>query len=1088
MCPHLSNRVRSLLGAALAVFMAAGLAVGTTVPLHAQQATVITGKVTDQTGKPLASATIQIKSLGVGTIADQDGNFRFTVPASRVQGQQVVMTASLLSYRSVSATITLHAGTITHDFQLAFSPLQLEAIVATGQGTRSTRARVGATINTVDSSAIVYSRSSDILDALAGKAPNVQVTSSGGEPGAGTYIHIRGWRTLNGSNQPLIVVDGTPINNSSNNPEGSVGGTVVQNRAADINPNDVASVQILKGPAATSLYGSEGSNGVILITTKSGQSGSTRFTLKSTYTWDQVNKVPPLQTSYGQLGSTSWGPELPCAANNSCVMGKDVFDHAHELFQTANRFDNDLTLSGGGESTTYFLSAGFNDDQSFIVGPHSAKKGTVRLKASHNLLDNLTLSGDFAYTNQDLSLVQQGSNISGLLLGALRTPPDYNNLPYLDPASGLQQSYRCHPGYCQFGDFYNVTTPRGYDNPFWIAKVIRNTSSVGHTFGNMRADYNPFPWLSFSETFGADYSQQRTLTMYPKSSDNYLTGAVIKANYNSFDVDNILTGTITHDFTPDVSTSLTVGQNIHSSKTNNLNVEGDNLILGTDQLQSTVKQIPNDYVATTRSDRYYAEGHLDLYGQLFLTGSINNEGSSTFGATSKRFWYPSAQLAWQFTNLPAFDNISWLNYGKLHFAFGEAAKAPPIYSNVNAYTTTSFTDGWVTSGLQSIYMGNTGVVHQGTLGNTTIQPERTKEYEGGLDLSFLNNRLTLSGTYYYQKTTDAILQVPLAPSSGFGGQYENAASFRNKGWELSADIMALRKDNFSWQINAQWSQNKSQVLSLPGGTAVFLNGFTVPYSAVVANQCGATANQPCPFGVIYGDDFVRFGRGSVVNGVNIDQAFPNAKAGQLYIGPDGFPLYDPTFRVLGDPNPTWTASMRNTFHIMKNLTISGLVDLSHGNQMWDGTRGALTYFGKPADTAPWHCKAGLGACTANEGQAITFPGVGPGAGMQVRLTPDWAVSGLGSGFTGPSSQFVENASWVKLRDITVRYTFDQDWVSKLGAHRIELALSGRNLKTWTNYKGIDPETNLTGQSTGRGLDYFQNPQVRSWIITVSYIR
>ncbi|MDP2479621.1 MAG: SusC/RagA family TonB-linked outer membrane protein [Candidatus Palauibacterales bacterium] len=1081
MCPHLSNRVRSLLGAALAVLMAAGIAVGTTAPLHAQQATVLTGKVTDQNGKPLASATIQIKSLGLGTIADQDGNYSFTVPASRVQGQSVVVTASLLSYRSVSASITLQAGTISHDFALAFSPLQLEAIVATGQGTQTTRARVGATINTVDSSAIVDSRATNIIDALAGKAPNVEVTSSGGEPGAGTYIHIRGFRTLNGSNQPLIVVDGTPINNSSNNPDfvnGSVGGTVTQNRASDINPNDVASVQILKGPAATSLYGSDGANGVVLITTKSGQSGATRLTVKSTYTWDQVNKMPPLQTSFGQLGSTSWGPKLACVPN--CVVGKDVFDHAHELFQTANRFDNDITFSGGGEATTYFLSAGFNDDQSFIVGPHSAKKATVRLKGSHNLLDNLTLSGNFAYTNQDLSLVQQGSNISGLLLGALRTPPEFNNANYLT-ASGLQRSYR-NP------DPTTLTEPRGYDNPFWIAKVIRNTSSVGHTFGNIRADYNPFPWLSFSETFGADYSQTRDLELFPKSSDNYLDGGVIKANYNSFDVDNILTGTAQHDFTPDVSASLTVGQNIHQSKTNNLAIEGNNLIYGTDQLQSTVKQVPNDYVATTRADRYYAEGHLDLYNQLFLTGSVNNEGSSTFGGNGKRFTYPSAQLAWEFTKLPAFDNLGWLNYGKLHFAYGEAAKAPPIYSNVNAFQTSSYGDGWVSSGLQTIYRGETGVISQGTLGNTDIAPERTREYEGGLDLSFLDNRVTLSGTYYYQKTTDAILSVPLAPSSGYSARYENAASFRNKGIEISADFTPIRMSNFSWQLNAQWSRNRSRVLALPGASNIFLAGFTDPYAAVLANQCGPTQTDPCPFGEIYGDDFVRFGRGITVGGVNIDNAFPNAKAGELYIGPDGYPVYDPTFRTIGDPNPSWTASFRNTFHVMNNLTITGLVDVSHGAMMWNGTRGALTYFGKPAATAGWHCQSGGAPPCPGDGQNFTFQGAGPGAGMQVNLTPDWALNNLGSGFTGPASQFMENASFVKLRDVTVRYTFNQDWVSKLGANRIELALSGRNLKTWTNYTGIDPETNLTGQSTGRGLDYFQNPQVRSWIVTVSYVR
>ncbi len=300
-----------------------------------------------------------------------------------------------------------------------------------------------------------------------------------------------------------------------------------------------------------------------------------------------------------------------------------------------------------------------------------------------------------------------------------------------------------------------------------------------------------------------------------------------------------------------------------------------------------------------------------------------------------------------------------------------------------------------------------------------------------------------------------------------------------------------------WDISAQWATNDSEVLDLLSGDEFFLAGFTSGSVRVVHDICGATADQPCPFGVLFTPDWVRFGRGETVGGVNIDQAFSGWSPGDMYIADGGFPLLSASLWQTGDPNPDWTGSIRNTFTFMDNLRISGLIDIKQGGDMWNGTMGALYHYGTHAHTLPLRGDGGahvfgcgepalgeVGTCGNPSGVA------GPGVGTQVTLTrASWGESGLGSGFNGPASQFIEEAGYVKLRDVSVSYTFDQDWVSKVGgASRIEVSAAGRNLKTWTDYSGIDPESNLTGQSTGRGLDYFNNPRTRSFTFQLSITR
>ncbi len=333
----------------------------------AQEGATVTGRVASQDGAPVAYATVAIEQLGLGTLSRDNGRYTIVVPGARVLGQTVTLAARAIGYKAASVQVALSPGTLTQDFALAANPLQIGEIVVTGAGTVAAAEKLGNVRNSVDSSLIQRSNESNIVSALAAKAPNVEVTSSSGEPGASAFIRIRGVKTIQGTGQPLFVVDGVPIDNLTvstsaqfdpANLGDAVGGTSATNRAGDINPADIESIEILKGAAAGAIYGARAGQGVILITTKSGHPGATRYSLRTSVSSDRVNKFVPLQRRFGHgsngvafscpgedcfLPGQSFGPELPA--------GTPVFDHARELFQTGHVADNTLTVSGGNDRT-----------------------------------------------------------------------------------------------------------------------------------------------------------------------------------------------------------------------------------------------------------------------------------------------------------------------------------------------------------------------------------------------------------------------------------------------------------------------------------------------------------------------------------------------------------------------------------------------------------------------------------------------------------------------------------------------------------------------------------------------------------------
>lgn len=1048
----------------------------------------ISGRVTSTMGSALGGVSVFLEGMSAGAITDAQGRYSFTVPGARVNAQSARLTARRLGYTARSVAITLASGALSQDFVLTANPLSLGEVVVTGAGTATAVEKLGNVRNSVDSSLIRKSNESNIVSSLAGKAPNVLVTSASGEPGASSYIQIRGNRSIQTTGQPLFVVDGVPIDNSTIATTANTAGTVSTNRASDVNPNDVESVEILKGAAAAAIYGASAGQGVVLITTKSGRPGATKYSLKTTLSTDQVTNSVPLQTMYGQ----GFGGVAATCASVGCrptslsygaklAPGTPTFDQFGVLFRKGTTSDVTLTASGGTDKTLFYLSGSRTDQRGILVGPNNEYARTsVRLKASHRLTDRLNLGASVSYVDDRGKYIQKGSNLSGLLLGGLRTPPEFDNRQYLDSTYGLHRSYRYpRPGQTS----QSSPVGRGYDNPFFVLYQGTNTGAVGRTFGNVSADFAPTDWLTLKETFGADYYADGRLESLPLTSSGFPLGRVDRLDITNLIFDNNLIATASKTLSRNFGASLTMGNNISSKRYRQLAAQGSGLIAPSPlQLDNTIPSnlINDEFESLIHTQSYFGQASFDLFNQLFLTAGMRNDGSSTFGASKKRHWFPKASIAWNFTEAMKLGSI--IPSGKMRLAYGETGQQPPVYSTIGGLVTGAFVDGWVGNGLSTSQSGFGGLTTSAIRPQPNLGPERSKELEGGVDLALFGNRADIGVTLYNSRTEGVILLTPLAPSTGFLQQASNAARIRNTGTEITLNMRPITRPNAAWDIGLQFGKNNNKVLDLAGSEYIDV-------AAGSFEGASGAAWKGSRVGVLRGLDFARCGRGSVIDGVDIDKACGGGAKGALYLGADGFPIVDPTNRIIGDPQPKWSGSLRSSLQLFRNLQLSGLLDVRKGGQIWNGTKGALYFFGKAKGTETRYVDVTFGKdyMPANPGKSGSV--AGPGAGKPVFLDEGWYTD-LGSGFGQVSSQFVENGGYAKLRELSIAYTINTDWLTRsLGVQSMDLRLAGRNLKTWTSYSGIDPETNLGGAAVlVRGIDYFNNPQTRSFVFSIALNR
>lgn len=1075
------------------------------------QGTTVNGRVTSDANVTLSAVAVSIPELGVGSFTREDGRYSIVIPGARATGQTVTITARRVGYRQGSARITLSSGGITQDFALVANPLQLGEIVITGAGTEIAVEKLGNVRNAVSPELIVKSNEVNIVTALAGKAPNVQVQTSSGDPGASSKIQIRGLRTLNGSFEPLFVIDGVPASNytfstTNFNPidagGGGVGGqdnggefegTSAPNRMIDLNAADIENVEILKGAAAAAIYGARAANGVILITTKRGRAGATHYSWRSSFSDDQVTKMYPLQRTFGQgafnapTGASlrSWGSQIPGQS----------FDHSTEAFQHGHVADNTLTVSGGNERTTFYLSGNHANNQGVFEGPNNFfKRSTVRLNASHKLVDAFTLGGNFSYADTRGNFTQRGNNVNGLLLGLYRTPPDFDNKPWLDPASGLHRSYMV-----PVADASTAGQTRTFNNPFFTLHEELNHGQASRTFGNVNAAYIANSWLRFNYTLGADYTADERIEGCPAECSDVATGGrITEGKLINYQLDHNLTGTANYHVSNDVSGTVTLGQNLNSRNYRAFSVVGRGLVVPQpfSLLNTLTRDPPSDYQTQVHNESYFGQVTVDLYRQLFLTGALRNDGSTTFGRQNRRSFFPKASVSWNFTEL---YRPQFATFGKLRMSYGEAGNEPQPYLTSPTFSGTNLVGGVAQgTGFSPTQGGRGGLFYTFTKPAQKLKPERTRELEMGFDVGLLQDKADLSFTYYKSRTDDVILVTPIAPSTGFSSEAKNAGKFENQGTEISLNLRPITRPKYSWSVGAGWGRNQSLVKDIAGADFLYTGSVFI----------GTVAQEGLPLGVYRGYGWIRCG----ITDETATGPYPfiaddcaGQQKGTLYIddgtngcAEPGMPCADDNPRIMGDPNPKWTGNAHSTFKYGK-FEVSGLLDIKKGGIVWNGTRGALWSYGTHKETENRAiCTGPSNAdCSGNLqafGTSGWYPGpvTGPGANTAIPIGENWyRTSGIAAcPFTGYDDGCLEDGSYVKLREISIGYTFDQPWVGRaLGMSTVDVRLSGRNLKTWTDYLGLDPETSVGGPyERVSGADYFNLPMTRSFVLSFTLNR
>lgn len=1086
--------LRKLLTTAFVVLAAVTLSYG--------QSGSVTGVVKDaKTGETLPGVNVVIQKLHQGTATDANGNYTINnIPAGTY-----TITASFIGYKKYESQIEVGSQQVTQNISLKPNVLGMQEVVVSALGFKENKDEVGTSSSQVSGDNIAESGETNVVEGLSAKAAGVNITSTSGDPGAASRILIRGANTITGDNSPLFVIDGVPVYSSTFG--SGVDGVAQQSRINDLNPEDIASVEVLKGPSASALWGSRAANGVVLITTKSGQAtkgGKVNISVNSKYSIDELNKTVDLQRKYGQgVQGTyipgyplSWGDKISSRSGSNVVdksngnayyykgqkyglitqkNSTETYDHAHEIFQNGMKLNNTVTFSGGNQDGTFYLSVGNLTQNGIILNNSDYDRTTIRGKATRNF-DKLTAKVNVQYSNVASNRIQMGSNISGLLLGAYRTPPDFNNQPAtVDYISGNGSIFQDRQR--SFRNPVGASRSPGYDNPLWSIDNVKNHSQVQRIQGNTELSYDPTDWLNITHRLGLDTYSDRRYAVFPIYDATNPSGALTEEEISQYQINSDLIAKASHTFNENFSGSLTLGWNLNHRHTDQIGANSTDIILTNFNRDVSNYNSKNPFQSrtTVRTSALYSVIDFSAYDMFYLKLTGRQESASTFGPdTDASFFYPSGSLAWQFSDLDLFDN-SILSFGKLRVSYGEAGKQPPPYDTSTPFFQDEFTSSWGDGLTPAEYGG--GFARSAQAGNPKLAVERTKEYEIGGNFRFFDDRIDLDVTRYWTNTEDAILGVDRAPSSGFSSQTANAASLENKGFEAELNIDLIRSKSFNWTAHGTWSKNINTVTSLAGANEIGLAGFTSATSSAILGR---------QYGIFFGNQWRR------ASEFPLSQSEKNAGYSvgnkDIVLDQNGFPVAADAQGIIGNPNPDWRAGIGSTVNY-KNITLDFLFDIKQGGDVWNGTKGALYYFGVHGDQT-WETTAQQDLKTWGGGtisKGTTFRGYVKDFGAGPRaVTQSYFYSGPGSGFTGPAEPFIEDGGYVRLRQISLSYNINGErFRDATGLRSIDLSVTGRNVFLWTDYSGIDPETNLTGPSNGFGLDYFNNPSTRSWMFSVS---
>ena len=1023
--------------------------------LSAGQQRTISGIVLSAENTPLDGASVVVKGTTKGTYTNQNG--RFTISASPGD----VLEVSTVGYTTRDVEV---GNSPTISITLEKGKKELQEIVVTAMGIKKERRALGYSVSDLSGTELLKNKNTDVVNSLVGKVPGVNITQFSGAAGAGASITIRGGTSTSEGrqNQPLFVVDGVIYDNSTTVPGNTAtdglsrSNTTYSNRIMDINPDDIASLSVLKGAAAAALYGSRAADGVIIITTKKGQAGALSINVNSKISTSWANKVPKAQTEFGNGSYSSngvldvntydsWGAKIPADSS--------VYDNIGDFFQNGVIYDNNVNVSGGNKNGSFFLS-GSNFKQTGIVPNTNYDKTTFRFNGEQKY-GRLTIDANTAYSvaNTKRTLTTAGLYDGGGngTMGAIYSwPQTFNMKNYLN-SDGTQ--YRPFAGTMALEDDIN--------NPYWIINKDKLTSKTSRFTGGVNANFKAASWWDITARLGYDqYTTNDYTYIAPGSAVDlmYQSGRLSKDSYNYTYVTTTLMSNF-HKTFGDFDTHLLLGSTTESTEWLTQNHWGYNFITaGTVSFNNIA--IENKFFtdATTKKRLVGAYGEIGgSYKDLvYITVTGRNDWSSTLPIENRSYFYPSVSGSFIFSQLLPSNHI--LSYGKLRASWAQVGK------DANAYATLTYVNAPITLG------SYTGIGNQYISGNSILKPEIQRSWEIGGEFRFLNGRIGLDYTYYHSQTTNQIAQPRLSNASGYILTSINSGSVINKGMEIALTGKPVETKDFGWDATLNFSYNRGRLGAFLPGVAYFY-----PTDAQFGTVKGASIPNG---GYFLGLTGTRYLRETDAKGNEI----PN---GPYQVDPTtGLYKINTTNPIVGNREPDFLGGLNNTFRY-KRFSVSLLLDFRVGGDVYNGTDYAMVVNGLSRKTLQ------------NDRQSVTVKGVNSETGADYTKTyqADQSYDINGTTFSGKymiqqywmnyaanSYYFLTSVNWLKLRSLSVTYDFTGMLANQSTIKGLSLTATGTNLYTLTNYKGMDPEVSAaggTGGSGSTGIDYLGVPAVAS---------
>ncbi|MFV0364936.1 MAG: SusC/RagA family TonB-linked outer membrane protein [Mangrovibacterium sp.] len=1023
----------------------------------------ITGTVTSaEDGMPLPGVTVVVKGTTIGTLTDIDGKYTIKAPATA--------TALMYSFIGMESREELINGSVINT-QMKNDAVAVDEVVVTAMGIKRDAKALGYATQAIDNEELNKSGNSDLAKSLQGKLAGVEVKMSSGMPGASSQIVIRGARSFTGDNTPLYVVDGMPISSTSPFSTGnSVTGADVSNRALDINPNDIESINVLKGQAAAALYGLRASNGVVIITTKSGKGakkGVPQVTLSQVTSFETVSRSPDYQTKYAQgtngqyvpNSSMAWGPEISELANDPtygyggkyeggqegqyyvpqrATAGLDpwvypgTYDNFGDYFNTGFTSTTNINLSQATDKGHFSIGLG-RTGQEGIAPNTGMERWNAKAAAESKLNKNFTAGFSANFSMNDIDKLSSGNDAS--LAGVYAAPTSYD-------LKGI-------PSHAE-GDPYTQVYYRGgsFDNPYWIEDNNTFNEQTKRFFGNGFVNYNAkikedmtldVKYQLGADTYTTHYQDIFGFGSNNSSIENY---GVTNMTYNS-----LLTANFDWKINDDFHFNALLGNELNNSSIKKYDQYGQTFNFGGwNHIDNTQTVTATESQRNERTVGFFGNVALSWREMLFLNVTGRNDITSTMPRGNRSFFYPSVSLGWVASELTPLKEAEWLSFLKLRGSYAEVGQAGSYYDSY--YATPTYGGGmWAGTPIQYPTDGVNAYTPYGVMYDPNLRPQNTRSYELGVEAKFFNNRFGVDYTFSRQNVKDQIFQVPLAASTGASSLVMNGGKLHTVSNELVIYATPIQTKDFSWDIQLNFSKMVNMVDELADGVeSIMIGGFVTPQVRVSKGF-----NYP----TIYGDQFAKDGQGRVL----VDEDPNSSTYGMPMVGEPGeLGSVMPDFQLGGTMGFTY-----------KNVSLSATFDWKSGGVMYSGSNGLVDLYGVSENTAD---RTSTFVYDGYKADGTKNDIVRGGSGDQL------AYQTLYSDVLGNIDEYyVRSSDYLKLRDITLQYQLPKSWIPKVD---IAVSAFARNILLWSALDNFDPESSQGNTNMAGGFERFSMPQASSY--------